>query len=156
MVKILIVDDDERTCKGLEEILIGEGYETTSAASGEAAVEKLATEDFDIVLTDLVMPGMGGMEVLKEAKRINPRAHVVMITAFATVESAVEAMKKGASDYVSKPFKLHEVQNTLRRILEESKFEEKLKQSTNAQKLSREYNLDIDAVIKSLSNPVRR
>ncbi|MBI5252830.1 MAG: response regulator [Euryarchaeota archaeon] len=156
MVRILIVDDDEQTCKGLEEILLGKGYETISATSGEAAVKKLAKEDFDFVLTDLVMPRMSGMEVLREAKRINPKTHVIIITAFATIESAVEAMQQGASDYISKPFKLHEVQNTLKRILEESKFEEKLRQSANAQKLSKEYNLDIDAVIKSLSNPVRR
>ncbi len=155
-MKVLIVDDDEKICEGLEEMLAEEGYETTSVTSGEDAIKKLNKEDFNIVLTDLVMPGISGMDVLREAKRINPRIHVVMITAFATVESAVEAMKKGASDYISKPFKLHEVQNTLKRILEESKFEEKLMQSANAQKLSKEYNLDIDAVIRSLSNPVRR
>ncbi len=156
MVRILIVDDDEQTCKGLEEILLGEGYETISVTSGEAAVKKLAKEDFDFVLTDLVMPRMSGMEVLREAKRINPKTHVIIITAFATIESAVEAMKQGASEYISKPFKLHEVQNIFRRILKESKFEEKLRQSANAQKLNQEYDLDIDAVIKSLSNPVRR
>lgn len=155
-MKVLIVDDDEKICEGLEEMLAEEGYETTSVTSGEDAIKKLNKEDFNILLTDLVMPRISGMDVLREAKRINPRIHVVMITAFATIESAVEAMKKGASDYISKPFKLHEVQNTLKRILEESKFEEKLRQSANAQKLSKEYNLDVDAVIKSLSNPVRR
>jgi DNA-binding NtrC family response regulator len=118
----------------------------TTVGSGEEALREIEKKDFDVVLTDLMMPGMGGMDVLREIKKLKPRTRVIMITAFATIESAVEAMKIGASDYISKPFKINEVQVTVRRALEEVRFRERLDSSES----------NIQTIAYSLSNPIRR
>lgn len=152
MKKILVVDDDEQMRRDISEILTKEGYDVANTGSGEEALEKIKEEDFDIVLTDLMMPGISGMEVLTEIKKIKSRIRVIMITAFATVESAVEAMKKGASDYISKPFKINEVQITVKRALEEARFNEKIAQTQDAKKQAP----SVQAMISSLSNPIRR
>jgi DNA-binding NtrC family response regulator len=144
MKKILIVDDDAELRANLSEILRGAGYHTEEAASGKEAIEKAVCEEYDIALLDLIMPGMNGRDTLVELKRINPKTKTIMITAFATVEDAVEAIKKGASDYISKPFKIDELLTTIRRVLEEARFEEGIKK------------LDLDYALSSLSNPIRR
>ncbi len=100
MARILIAEDDEGLRTGLEEMLKEEGYEVVSVENGEDALEKIKNEDFDVLLTDLVMPKMSGMELLAEVKRVKPEVKVIIITAFATIDSAVEAIKKGASDYI--------------------------------------------------------
>jgi DNA-binding response OmpR family regulator len=152
MKKILVVDDDEQMRRDISEILTKEGYDVAHTGSGEEALEKINEEDFDIVLADLIMPGISGMEVLTEIKKTKPRIRVIMITAFATVESAVEAMKKGASDYISKPFKINEVQITVKRALEEARFNEKIAQAQDAKKQAP----SVQAMISSLSSPIRR
>jgi DNA-binding NtrC family response regulator len=144
MIKILVVDDDTELRANLSEVLQGAGYETFEATSGQEACDVARTGDFDIVLLDLMMPRMSGMDVLGEMKKISPRSKVVMITAFATVGNAVEAIKKGASDYIAKPFKINELLITVRRVIEEASFEREVK------------NLDLDFVLSSLSNPIRR
>ncbi|MBI5682624.1 MAG: response regulator [Deltaproteobacteria bacterium] len=144
MKKILIVDDDAELMANLSDILKEEGYYVDEAASGKMAIEKAAYEGFDIVLLDLMMPKMSGIDVLKELRRISPNTRIIMITAFATVENAVDAIKKGASDYISKPFKIDEFLITIRRVLEEAKFEDGIKE------------LDFDHTLASLSNPIRR
>ena len=95
MKKILIVDDDAELRANLSEILRGAGYYTDEAASGKEAIEKITSKDFDIALLDLMMPKMSGIDVLKEIKKIKPKIRVIMITAFATVENAVDAIKRG-------------------------------------------------------------
>ncbi|MFQ6137462.1 MAG: response regulator [Candidatus Hydrothermarchaeales archaeon] len=152
-VNILIVEDDPQMLEGLTESLAEEGYEITSVLTGKEAIEKVKKEDFDVVLTDLVMPGLDGMDVLKEVKRTKPRTHVVMITAFATIENAVDAMKNGASDYISKPFKIAEVQTAIKRLLEEARFEKMIERKLPE---SLDIALTPDSTIKSLSNPIRR
>jgi len=144
MNKILIVDDDKELRANLSEILKEAGYQTFEAVSGKEAIEKAASEDFDIALLDLMMPGMSGIEALNEIKKINPKIRVIMITAFATVENAVDAIKKGASDYIAKPFKIAELLATVRRMLEEVRFEEGIKK------------LNLDYTLNSLSNYIRR
>ncbi len=147
MAKILIAEDDEGLRKGLEEMMREEGYDVVAVENGKLALEKLKEEDFDVILTDLVMPEISGMDLLTEVKRIKPEVKVIIITAFATIDSAVEAIKKGASDYIEKPFKINEVQNTVRKVLEEAKFE---RQSRSLKgRIS-------DEIIKALSNPIRR
>lgn len=120
MNKILVVDDEKDICRALEFVLSGEGYSVSTARSGEEAVALLRKSDFDVVLTDLRMEELDGIAVLEEAKRLNPDSSVIFMTAYASVESAVEAMKKGAADYIVKPFMNEEIRHTVRRAIEQS------------------------------------
>ncbi|MFO0752526.1 MAG: sigma-54 dependent transcriptional regulator [Thermodesulfovibrionales bacterium] len=119
--KILIVDDEKDICKALEFLLKREDYEVASVNSGEEAIAKLRGESFDAVVTDLKMAKVDGMQVLEKARETDPDTAVIMMTAFASVESAVEAMKKGASDYIVKPFLNEEIKLTLRKALEQKR-----------------------------------
>lgn len=119
--KILVVDDERDICRALQFLLIAEGYEVSVALSGENAIQQMRKSDFDIVITDLKMPGVDGTAVLEEAKKHNPDAPVILMTAYASVESAVDAMKKGASDYIVKPFINEEIRLTVRRLLEQAR-----------------------------------
>ncbi|MGE5809350.1 MAG: sigma-54-dependent transcriptional regulator, partial [Nitrospirota bacterium] len=141
MAKILIVDDDKEIRANLAEIMADAGYETQQAASGRDAVEKAANDDFDVVLLDLVMPKMSGSDVLGELKRVSPRSKVIMITAFATIENAVDAVKRGASDYLTKPFKIDDILMRVRRVLEEARVD------VSAEKR------ELDCTMSALSNP---
>lgn len=143
MKRILIVDDDIEIRTHVSEILSGAGYETETAVSGHDAVEKATNGDFDVVLLDMIMPKGGGAEALIDLKRITPRSRIIMLTAFATIGSAVEAMKRGASDYLSKPFKKNDLLTAVRRVLEEASIEEGAGQH------------DLETVLSSLSNPLR-
>lgn len=120
--KILVVDDEETARVTLEALLKKEGYDVTIAKNGKEAIEKIKSDIFDVALVDLVMPDIDGMFVLNEIKSSNPSTHVIMITGFGTIENAVEAMKVGATDYISKPFKKNEIENLIKRTLEEARF----------------------------------
>jgi len=102
--RLLIVDDERVVRDSLKEWLEDEGFQVDTAESGMEAIEKLTKESFNLMLLDIKMPGMDGVEVLKRSKEINPGLPVVMMTAYATVETAVEAMKIGAMEYLMKPF----------------------------------------------------
>lgn len=118
MEKILVVDDEQSLRDVLSIMLKRAGYAVTSAMDGEEAIEFLNKEIFDLVITDLRMPKLDGMEVLKAVKSASPETVVLIITAFATADSAVEAMKQGAYDYLTKPFQVDEVQLIIRNALE--------------------------------------
>jgi DNA-binding NtrC family response regulator len=119
--RILVVDDEPDICKALAFLLGREGYAVTTANSGELAVGKIEEEHFDVVLTDLKMGKMDGMELLEKVRETTPDTSVIMMTAFASVESAIEAMKKGAADYIVKPFHNEEIKLTIKRILEQKR-----------------------------------
>jgi DNA-binding NtrC family response regulator len=119
--RVLIVDDEKDILKALEFLLRAEGYSVSKAQSGEEALDLFKKEGFDVVLTDLKMPGMDGLALLDEIKKASPDAPVVFMTAYGTVESAVEAMKKGAADYIVKPFINEDIRMTLRRLLEQER-----------------------------------
>jgi DNA-binding NtrC family response regulator len=102
---IHVIDDEPVIHDVLAQLLTSEGYEVEISASGEEALEKFPSQSFDVILLDLLMPGMDGIEVLGRIKRIDPLASVIIITAYGSVESAISAMKIGALDYVQKPFK---------------------------------------------------
>ena len=104
MAEILVVDDDLRMRQLIEELLRTEGFVVFSTGDGREAIMMLKERAFDIVITDLKMPHVSGLEVLAYAKEINPESLVVMVTAHGTVESAIEAIRKGAYDYIQKPF----------------------------------------------------
>jgi len=122
--RIHIIDDEPIIHEVLGDLLTSEGYETESSSGGEEALKKYMHQGYDLVLLDLLMPGMDGIEVLRQIKKINPHAVIIIITAYASVESAISAMKTGAFDYVQKPFKHDELILTIERALEHKKLQE--------------------------------
>ncbi len=116
--RILVVDDEPIALQNLEHVMLKEGYDVTSADSGVKAIKELEMKEFDLVLTDLKMQPVDGIQVLERTKELYPDTEVILITAYATVDTAVEAMKKGAYHYISKPFKLDEVRYTIKKALE--------------------------------------
>ena len=102
--RILVVDDEAVVREGVRRILEGDRYSVESCASGRAALDLMQEKDFNMVITDLKMPGMGGLEVLRTIKILQPEIPVIIITGYSTVDTAVEAMKNGAVDYIAKPF----------------------------------------------------
>ena len=101
--RILIVDDEEEFVEALSERLIMRDYDVTTSLSGEDAIEKVKGYNFDVVILDVSMPGMNGVEALGEIKKIKPLTEVIMLTGHATVESAIDGMKLGALDFLMKP-----------------------------------------------------
>jgi len=121
MARILIVDDQDMMRDSLAQILVREGHEVVAAPDGAAAVARLSAARFDLLITDLRMPKMTGLELLAEAKRLRPDIPVVLMTAFASVANAVEAMKLGAYDYIQKPFNGDEIKLLVDRTLEHTR-----------------------------------
>ena len=116
--RILVVDDDDSNRVTLERLLAREGYEVHHAANGREAMERFRASPADLVLTDLKMPGMSGIDLLKAIRTVDSDVEVVVMTAYGTVETAVEAMKEGAYDFVAKPLRRIEVVTGVRKALE--------------------------------------
>lgn len=114
---ILIVDDDPNMRMALSESLVSCGYEVDMAVDGVDALEKFQRDKFDVVITDVKMPKVDGMEVLRRVKRFSPQTPVIIITAYGTVNTAVEAMKEGASDFIMKPFSLEYLEMVVRNVV---------------------------------------
>ena len=119
--RILVIDDDEGHAEALADGLELDGYSCELASSGEEGVERMQASSFDAVLTDLVMRGKSGLEVLEEAKELQPEAPVLLITGHATVESAVDAMRRGAEDYLQKPVNLGELRAKLKKAVDRAR-----------------------------------
>ncbi len=117
---ILVVDDEPDMRTALTQALASSGYSVLSASSGHEALEKVKKENFRIIITDVKMPQMSGIDFLKEVKKISPQVPVIMITGYGTITNAVEAMKKGASDYITKPFSLESLESAVRKVWKES------------------------------------
>jgi two-component system, NtrC family, response regulator PilR len=124
ITRVLVVDDEQSMRELLAIMLRQVGYEVTAADGGEAAIKALETDAFDLVITDLRMRKADGLAVLRAAKEHSPRTVVLVVTAFASTETAVEAMKLGAYDYVTKPFKLDELKLTIANALERKRLQE--------------------------------
>jgi DNA-binding NtrC family response regulator len=118
MSRIIVVDDEPSTLSVLSTLLRAEGYEVTPVRGGEQAKEVFIAQPFDLMITDLRMSPVDGMELLKYAHKERPGMAVILVTAYGSVETAVEAMKEGAFDYVTKPFKVDELLITVQRALE--------------------------------------
>lgn len=119
--KILVVEDEKNMREILSILLEEEGYEVVTAPNGAVGIEQIKNDIYDLIITDIKMPGYNGFDVLKVAREVSPESLVIMITAFGTTESAVEAMKLGAYDYIHKPFKIDEIRLVVKNALEKKR-----------------------------------
>jgi len=117
---ILIVDDEEGLREGLSKLLEGEGYAVIAAETGEEALQILQQSHIDLVLTDMRMPGMDGIELLKKIRERHGELGVIILTGYGQIESYIEAMNFGAIEYVSKPFKVNELKFIVNKVLSDS------------------------------------
>jgi two-component system response regulator AtoC len=138
-VNILIVDDEEIVRESLASWLEEDGYEVKVAENADRALERLPEKDWNLAMVDLKMPGMDGIELMDEIRKIRPETIVIIMTAYATVDTAVQAMKKGAYDYIVKPFNPEDLSMTIRKIIEHQKL---LKENIYLRKeLKKQYRL---------------
>ena len=126
MKNILIAEDEGTLREGLSQAFSESGFKVVQAASGREAIEKMERQVFDLVVTDMKMPGGDGMEVLRRARNVNEDTPVIIMTAFGTVEGAVEAIKQGAYDYIQKPFSIDELEVKIQRALEHRRLLQKV------------------------------
>ncbi|MCK4224477.1 MAG: sigma-54-dependent Fis family transcriptional regulator [candidate division Zixibacteria bacterium] len=126
--RILVVDDELFVRELLLEFLSTEGYEVSLADSGEKAVELMETQPAEVVLVDLKMPGIDGIETFKQIKKIAPDTLAIIMTGYPTIESSIEALRQGAYDYVVKPFKLNDLKTSIEKALREHKLKTQITQ----------------------------
>lgn len=149
--KILIIDDEPDICKALAFLLTREGYEVVSVSSGEDGIAEFDRERFDLVVTDLKMGKVDGLDVLRHIREVSHGLPVIMMTAFGTIESAVDAMKHGASEYIVKPFLNEEIKLTVKRLLEQRKIVREniaLRQQISQRIACREFVANADSMIR--------
>lgn len=161
LARILVVDDEEAIREILADFLSMEGYSITTASDGQDALEKISRGRYDMVLSDLKMPNMGGIELLEAISDQSPRIVTVIMTGFGTVETAINAMKRGAYDYIMKPFKMEEVVHVVQRGLEKKKLETenlRLKEAISLYEVSEAIaaSLSLEQVIKTVSDTAIR
>ncbi len=114
-LRIMVLDDEPIVCKRLKPALEKQGYEVDTFTQSSEAMEQIRSIEYDIIVTDLKMKGVDGMQLLTEAKRRSPRTEVIVITGFATLETARQSFQKGVFDFIAKPFKLSEIQEVVKR-----------------------------------------
>lgn len=115
---ILVVDDEKDTCMLLSQVLEREGYIVDSANSGTEALEILKKKKIHLVLTDLKMPGMNGLELIREARKMKNKTRFIMMTAYGEIETYLDAINIGAFDYLNKPMELNDVRNAVKKALQ--------------------------------------
>jgi two-component system, response regulator, stage 0 sporulation protein F len=120
-MKILVVDDEEGARELFNTILTDEGYEVTLAVNGEDGLTRFKTVPFDLVVTDIKMPGMDGLQLLQEIRKTGSKADVIMVTAYGEVESYLKAMSLGAAEYINKPIRIKELKRIVHKVLTERK-----------------------------------
>lgn len=155
--RVLVVDDEKVIREILADFLSMEGFQVRTAADGSAALLELSRHPYDLVLSDLKMPNMGGLELLATVARHTPNVVTVIMTGFGTVETAIDAMKRGAYDYILKPFKVEEVVHTVRRGLEKRKLQAenlRLKEALSLYKVSEAIaaSLSLDEVMRTVTD----
>jgi len=152
--KILVIDDNEWIRDTLKQLLAMSGYQVDVANDGEKGIKKVKSQNYDVVLTDIQMPKVDGMELLKQIKEYNPALPVVMITGFPTVDTAIQAMRQGASDFITKPFRYEQVSMTVDKLMNERKVEGKRSRSdkrVQQDKTIESLNQRLDKKVKELS-----
>ena len=138
--RILIIEDDKRLREVLKKILNREGFDVEISGDGASGITEMKQDFFDIALTDLKMPGIDGMEVLKAIKKISPQTYVIIMTAYGTIDSAVAAIKNGAFDYITKPFKTEEILIVTKKALEDRALRKKIEYLT--EQVEQRYKFD--------------
>jgi len=118
-MKILVVDDEEGARELFQTILSGEGYEVTLANDGHTALNLLKTDPFDLVITDIKMPVMDGIQLLQEIRKSGSKTDVIMVTAYGEVESYLKAMSLGAAEYINKPIRIKELKRIVHKVVTE-------------------------------------
>lgn len=152
-MNILVVDDDRTTREMFSELLSKNGHVATTVGSGYDAIDSIRNSMFDLAIVDLKMPGIDGIEVLKRIKTIKPSTHVIIVTAYGTVDTVVKAFKMGAVDFIRKPFKLKKIQDIINKVNTESliekeqkSIEDKKKAVKNGNNLEFTYDLLLDSI----------
>ncbi len=153
--RILVVDDEPGVLESLEILLSSEGYKVDVANSGQEALEKLKSQDYHLIITDVRMEGLDGIEVLKGVKGKNINIPVIIISAYASPESALKAMKEGAYDYLPKPFKISELKRVVKEALGEKRKGKDLERSYGAQ-LHFKYLIGESPSMKSVYNLIQK
>ena len=120
-MKILVGDDEEGARELFNTILTDEGYDVALAVDGEDALNHMKEATFDLVVSDIKMPGMDGLQLLQELRRVGSRADVIMVTAYGEVESSLKAMSLGAAEYINKPIRIKELKRIVHKVLTERK-----------------------------------
>lgn len=138
--QILVVDDEERMRNLLKKVLNKQDFSVETASNGKEALRKIQENPFDIIIADVRMPEMNGMEVLKAVKETRPEISMIIMTAFGSIDSAVEAMKKGAYDYITKPFKMSEISIVVQKALEGKRLREEV--ASLRKEVSSKYKFD--------------
>lgn len=144
MSPVLVVDDDNALRNTLMEVLENEGLQVTAATSADEAMNLAQQSPFELILLDMVMPGTDGMTAIPLLKKLTPRSRIVVMTAYASVQNAVQALQQGADDYLVKPFKIDEFILTVRRNLQKARFCET------------DDLADLDKIFNGLANTLRR
>lgn len=144
MEKILIIDDEGELRATLHEVLTRGGWSVQEAASADQALPLLERAPFNLILLDMVMPGTDGMSAIPLIKKQAPRARIIMMTAFASVQNAVQAMQQGADDYIVKPFRIETLLLSVRRNLQQASFAGDCKE------------MELDSLFHGLANAMRR
>ena len=116
--RLLIVEDEDTLCASLQRMFGREGYEVDGAASAESAFDLLETKTYDLIITDIILPGISGIELLTRYRRINPTQKVMIITAYGSLSTAIEAIKAGACDFIVKPLMHDEMRRAVRKALD--------------------------------------
>ena len=122
--KILVVDDEKSMCDFMEIMLSKEGYEVETTVSGSEAIQRTSSSKYDLIIADLMMPEMSGLDLLKKIKKGRPNQDMIVMTAFASVDTAIEAMREGALDYITKPFKVDEIKLVIEKSVSRQKLTE--------------------------------
>jgi two-component system phosphate regulon sensor histidine kinase PhoR len=116
--RILVVDDEPTVCKSIRQVLVREDCDVDTALSGEEALRKDAERPYDVMIVDLMMPGLSGMDLLKSLKARNPKARIIMVTGYPTMRNTLQAMQFGAMDFLPKPFLPTTLRNLVAKALE--------------------------------------
>ncbi len=116
-IKILFVDDEPKICQLIKELFKQEGYQIDTSLSGIEALEMMKEYNYQMLITDLKMPGIDGLELIRRAKREQPEISTIMVTGYATIETVVQSLKHGVDDYITKPFNIFEMKKAVKRSL---------------------------------------
>jgi DNA-binding NtrC family response regulator len=136
----MVIDDEESMCKFMQIMLKKEGYEVTTTQSSNQALDILKQRNHDLIIADLMMPELNGLELLAKVKNLDPEANFIVMTAYASVDTAIEALKKGAYDYLTKPFKVDEIRILIKKALEQKQM--KRENISLKKQLKKEFSFD--------------